>query len=206
MPIPGQPFNPYKMFIGAFVPNWLLQRKELCQGAKLYYARLAQYAGEDGHAYPSQRALAAELGVSPRQVRKYVTELLQFKLLATRQYGLAQTNAYLFLWHEWAEEGVRQGAEPQFHSRRNYRSRGEEPAFHSERNHSTDKENQEETHEENAGRERDEAEEAQDAPTPADVHALVEAFVGTHRLPSTATDVEARKAVLRRQAAQLSGA
>jgi Helix-turn-helix domain len=54
-----------------------------------------------------------------------------------------------------------------------------------------------------AGRDR---EEAQDAPTPADVHALVEAFLGTHRLPSTATDVEARKAVLRRQAAQLSGA
>jgi hypothetical protein len=126
---------------------------------------VSQYAGKDGHAYPSQRALAAELGVSPRQVRKYVTELLQFKLVATRQYGLAQTNAYLFLWHEWAEEGIRQGVELEFRSGRNYRSRGEELSFHSERNHSSDKENQEELQEENQEeqprRDRDDAEEAQ---------------------------------------------
>jgi hypothetical protein len=51
---------------------------------------------------------------------------------------------------------------------------------------------------------RRDRDEAQDAPTPAEVHALVEAFLGTHTLPSTTTDVEARKSVLRRQAAQLT--
>jgi hypothetical protein len=200
---PGDAFNPYKLFVGAFIPNWLLKRKEVCQGTKLCYARLAQYAGENGYAHPAQATLATELGVSSRQVRKYITALIKHRLLATRQFGLAQTNAYIFLWHEWAEEGVRKGAELEFHSRRNYRSRGEEPQFRSERNQSSDQENQEETHEEKAGRDRDEADDT-DAPSVADVHALVEGFIGTHRLPPSGTDLEARKALLRQQAAQLA--
>ena len=83
-----------------------------------------------------------------RQVRKYVTELIDHHLLATRQFGLAQTNAYIFLWHTWMEDGIRQGSELEFHSRRNYRSRGEEPPVRSGGNQSSDKDNQEENHEE----------------------------------------------------------
>jgi hypothetical protein len=145
---PADTFNPYKMFVGSFIPNWLMRRTEICQGAKLCYARLAQYAGEYGDAHPAQETLATELGVGSRQVRKYVTELIDHHLLATRQFGLAQTNAYIFLWHTWMEDGIRKGSELEFHSRRNYRSRGEEPQVRLERNQSSDKDNHEENHEE----------------------------------------------------------
>jgi Helix-turn-helix domain len=151
MLIPGEPFNPYKLFVGSFLPNWLMRRPEISQGAKLCYARLAQYAGEGGHAHPSQATLATELAVSGRQVRKYVKELIAHELLTTRQFGLAQTNAYIFLWHKWAEDGIRPGPELKFHSRRNHSSGGEERKFQSERNHGSDKENQEENHEEKSG-------------------------------------------------------
>jgi hypothetical protein len=55
--------NPYKLFVGSFIPNWLLKREEISQGAKLCYARLCQYAGEDGECYPSQKKLAEALGI-----------------------------------------------------------------------------------------------------------------------------------------------
>src|SRR5262245_12108586 len=98
---PGEPFNPYRMFYSAQVPNWLMKRPELSPGAKLCWARLAQYAGDNGQAFPAQATLAAELAVSARQVRTYIKELLTQELLTTRQFGLAQTNAYIFLWHKW---------------------------------------------------------------------------------------------------------
>jgi hypothetical protein len=154
MLIPGEPFNPYKMFIGSFVPNWLMRRSELSQGAKLCYARLAQYAGEGGHAHPAQETLAKELAVSGRQVRKYLTELIAHELLTTHQFGLAQTNAYVFLWHKWMEDGIRPGPELKFHSRRNDSSRGQELMFHSGRNDGSDKENPEENLEDTLGRSR----------------------------------------------------
>jgi Helix-turn-helix domain len=150
MLIPGEPFNPYKLFIGSFVPNWLMRRTEISQGAKLCYARLAQYAGEGGHAHPAQETLARELAVSGRQVRKYVKELIASELLMTHQFGLAQTNAYVFLWHKWMEDGIRPGPELKFRSRRNYSSGGAELKFRSDRNYSSDKDNHEEIHEDMA--------------------------------------------------------
>jgi hypothetical protein len=66
---------PWKKFISALIPNWLLSRCEISQGAKLCYARLAQYAGKEGRCFPKQRTLAAELGVSERMARKYIKEL-----------------------------------------------------------------------------------------------------------------------------------
>jgi hypothetical protein len=152
MLIPGEPFNPYKLFIGSFIPNWLMRRPELSQGAKLCYARLAQYAGEGGHAHPAQETLAKELAVSDRQVRKYVKELMAQELITTRQFGMAQTNAYVFLWHKWAEDGIRPGPELKFHSRRNHGSAPQELKFRPDRNGSSDKENQEENHKESETR------------------------------------------------------
>jgi Helix-turn-helix domain len=136
------------MFVGSFVPNWLMRRPELSQGAKLCYARLAQYAGEGGHAHPAQETLAKELAVSGRQVRKYITELITHELITTHQFGLAQTNAYIFLWHKWMEDGLRPGPELKFHSRRNKSSGGQELQFRSSRNDGSDKENPEEISEE----------------------------------------------------------
>ena len=93
--------NPYKLFVGSFIPNWLLCRPELGQGAKLTYARLAQYAGEHGVAWPKRETIAAELGASIRNVDRYISELEKHHLIETKRPGLQQPNQYYFLDHEW---------------------------------------------------------------------------------------------------------
>lgn len=68
-------YNPYKLFVGSFIPNWLLQCSAISSTAKLCYARLAQYAGEKGYCYPSQAQLAQEIGIGVRQVIRVLKEL-----------------------------------------------------------------------------------------------------------------------------------
>lgn len=99
-------FNPYMLFVGSFVPNWLLQRSEVSAGAKLAYARIAQYAGRDGDAHPKLTTLAEELGVSGRMVQNYIAELERYDLIETERPGLQQPNRYYFLRHAWMTETV----------------------------------------------------------------------------------------------------
>ena len=71
----GVPFNPYRVFQGAFAPFWLLEHRGLGAGAKLCYIRLLGFAGRDGRCYPSVETLGNSLGVSDRQALDYVKEL-----------------------------------------------------------------------------------------------------------------------------------
>lgn len=87
------------------IPNWLQCRSEISQGAKLAYARLAQYAGENGRCFPKQRTLAVELGVSERTANEYIRKLVKFKLIERDRPGLGQSNSYFFLDHPWIHEG-----------------------------------------------------------------------------------------------------
>ena len=101
----GQTFNPYRLFVGAFIPNALMQYTGLTQGAKLTWARLAQYAGEKGEAYPSLETLANDIGVKKLQVIQYLKELEKKQFIEVlRAEGkdklLHKTNRYIFLWHE----------------------------------------------------------------------------------------------------------
>ncbi len=96
--------NPYRKWIGCQIPNWLLKRTEPSQGAKLCYGRLTQYAGKNGKAFPKQKEIAKELGVSSdRTVRKYLKELQDYGLIKIRQMGKKQSNTYHFLNHKWME-------------------------------------------------------------------------------------------------------
>ena len=64
------------------LPLNLSRNPHLSFGAKILYCRLALYAGKDGQCNPSQATLAAELGIeSTRQIRRYLDELLQFRLI-----------------------------------------------------------------------------------------------------------------------------
>ena len=101
-------YNPYRMFVGAFVPNWLMERQEISPGAKLCFARLAQYAGKNGRAFPAQETLAAALGVTVRQVQRYIAELIKAGLIETRQERKGTPNHYVFLEHEWMKQDTRQ--------------------------------------------------------------------------------------------------
>lgn len=70
-----QTINPFKMFVGCFVPNWLMQSDKYTQGAKLTYGKLCQYSGSDGRCFPKKVTLAKDLCVSKSSAWKYVQEL-----------------------------------------------------------------------------------------------------------------------------------
>lgn len=98
-----QVINPWRLFTGAIVPNWLLERSEVSPGAKICYARLCQHAGKKGHCWPKQRTLATELGVDARQVRRYLSELESHALIKAFKVGFQGQNSYQFLAHTWME-------------------------------------------------------------------------------------------------------
>ncbi len=105
----GDVFNPYKFFIGVFVPNCLLHYRGLSASAKLCWARLAQYAGKDGRCFARQEKLADELGLSTRQVRRLTKELeAQGFIRVSRPTGqdrlLHKPASYQFLGHAIFEE------------------------------------------------------------------------------------------------------
>lgn len=124
--------NPYKLFRGSFVPNWLLCRHELSQGAKLCYARLSHFAGKDGHAYPAQQTLADELGCSEREARRYLVELQKAGLIEAKRRGLGKTNYYRFLLHEWQGLTVSDGTDVSSHEETDTSSTDETNTSHKE--------------------------------------------------------------------------
>jgi hypothetical protein len=104
----GDIFNPYKLFVGLFIPRALARYKGLSQGAKMCYGALSLFAGEDGQAWPSMETLGVELGVSRRQAVSYVKELKEQNFIKTVATG--KSNKYIFLWHEVLDQSMRREA------------------------------------------------------------------------------------------------
>jgi len=98
--------NPYKIFNGVWLPIGLLERTELSQGAKLCYALLCKYAGENGICYPSQETIAKDIGIKKRQAIRYIRELINNKVIKVEKLGKKQTNRYWFLMHAWLEDSL----------------------------------------------------------------------------------------------------
>jgi hypothetical protein len=99
----GEPFIPYRLFAGIFIPEALCSWSDLSPGAKLCYARLARYAGEDGKCFPGVETLAQEIGVGRRQCQRYMSELELRALIRRQSRYVADSqisNQYEFLWHE----------------------------------------------------------------------------------------------------------
>ena len=96
-----QRISPRKLGHGVFVGDWLLPRREVSQGAKLCYGRLARYAGEKDECFPKRETLSEQLGMSMRQVDSYIAELEQAGLIEVIRSGKQQPNHYVFLKHEW---------------------------------------------------------------------------------------------------------
>jgi hypothetical protein len=108
---PGEPFNPYKMFTGVFIPEALVRCPDLSPGAKLAYGRLARYMGKGEHCYPSLATLGRELGSSRDSAKRYVQELAAGGLIRVKarktKAGDSDTSEVVFLWHTVFEtEGV----------------------------------------------------------------------------------------------------
>jgi hypothetical protein len=143
----GQPFNPFRLFQGIWIPEALLRMKGILPGAKLIYGQLARYAGPDGDCYPAVPTLASKVAISVRQTQKYLAELEGIGLIRRipRISESGQTsNAYVFLWHPLFEEAVKktslEGVTDPAPERVNDRSPKENQIeeSHSEENHNID--------------------------------------------------------------------
>jgi hypothetical protein len=98
----GDPFNPFGVFNGVFIPEVLVRSKLISPGAKLAYGRLARYAGPDGRCFPALPTLAAEIGVGVRQAQRYLSELDKNEFVQRIPSMSArgqESNEYVFLWH-----------------------------------------------------------------------------------------------------------
>ncbi|MFZ4859649.1 MAG: hypothetical protein ACOYL3_25025 [Desulfuromonadaceae bacterium] len=51
MPTAGETYNPWRLFVGFFIPNVITRSTELSSTAKLVFGKLCQFAGENGQAY-----------------------------------------------------------------------------------------------------------------------------------------------------------
>jgi hypothetical protein len=103
LPNIGDPFNPYGMFNGIWIPESLRKCSIISASAKLLYGRLAQFAGEHGRCFPSVETLAAELGMTARQAQRLIAKLCSAGFLRKdfqyRPNGSQTANAYVFLYH-----------------------------------------------------------------------------------------------------------
>jgi len=102
----GQAFIPHRMFIGLFIPAGLARYSKLTGSAKLVWGQLALYAGERGVAWPSQAALAREVGLSRRTVTGCLAELKGQNLIYSAGTHRRRT-VWGFLWHPCLEGSVR---------------------------------------------------------------------------------------------------
>lgn len=93
--------NPFKLFYGCMIPNWLMERAEISANAKIVYSRLAQHGAEHGRVYPSLPALSKECAIALRTLSRAIEELEEFKLIESKRRGLGMSNVYFFLKHDW---------------------------------------------------------------------------------------------------------
>ena len=104
----GKRFSPYKQFRRvSVIPNTLMRYTGLSHGAKLIWARLAQYAGADGRAYPAVGTLAQDVGLKKRHTQNLLAEL-KTKGFIESELG-PRANAYYFLFHQALIEEEVQG-------------------------------------------------------------------------------------------------
>lgn len=112
----GEPFNPFGMFNGIWIPDVILSLPGLSLCEKLIYGRLARFAGSDGRCFPSVPTLARELGISERHVQRSIAKLCGAALLWRepwyRRNGSQASNSYLFLYHKAFEHSRTEARQP----------------------------------------------------------------------------------------------
>jgi hypothetical protein len=91
----GEPYSPREIWPNRELPDWLMRRRYLSPGAKLCFAYLARFAGQDG---PGLEEVGKALGVTGRQAAEYVKDLKTAGLLETERRGPGRGSRYVFLW------------------------------------------------------------------------------------------------------------
>ncbi len=100
----GEVFNPFNLFDGALVPNQILRSPDLLPSEKLVFARLTQFAGSNGRAWPSVERLSEEVSLSVLQTRKCV-RCLEEKSFIRKGSRSGRSDEFEFLWHAAYETG-----------------------------------------------------------------------------------------------------
>jgi len=101
----GDTYNPWKVFVGLYIPNCIAETTELSQSAKLCFGRLCQFAGANGKCFPKQTTLAKSIGVkSIKQVQRCLMELEKHKLIVREKpKGIDKLkhkpDTYYFVWN-----------------------------------------------------------------------------------------------------------
>tara|TARA_R110000787_G_scaffold236166_1_gene342854 strand:- start:191 stop:892 length:702 start_codon:yes stop_codon:yes gene_type:complete len=92
---------PKRLWVGAFIPNWLLRRTDVSSNCKLVYASLCQSSTDYGVVFAKQEEIGEEVGMSLRTVQRALTDLEDHTLIDKRQVGMGQPNEYRFPHHAW---------------------------------------------------------------------------------------------------------
>ena len=102
----GDSFNPFSLFDGALLPSEILRSPDLTPSEKLVFARLMQFAGGKGRAWPSIERVADEVALSVAQTRRCIATL-ESKGLIRRVARSGRSNEFEFLWHAIYEQEPR---------------------------------------------------------------------------------------------------
>jgi len=100
----GQVYNPYKIFFGCYIPNWLMRTREVSPAAKLLWGLLVRHAGKDGICYPGYEILNKETGYGVDNIGKQIKELQNAKLIRVikssgKERLQHRNNRYEFIWN-----------------------------------------------------------------------------------------------------------
>jgi hypothetical protein len=76
------------------ISNAILRDASLSAGARITYAMLSSFAWQSDECWVGQKKLGDLVGVKDRQLRNYLTELEQARLLEITQQGLQKPNVY----------------------------------------------------------------------------------------------------------------
>jgi hypothetical protein len=95
----GQPFNPFGLFHGIFIPDAIKESTRLTSHAKLLMGQLLHYSGKDGKAFPSRKKLRENLNFSRNILDRSIKLLKEEQLIDTYQLTEHSPSTYIFLYN-----------------------------------------------------------------------------------------------------------
>jgi hypothetical protein len=81
----------------AALPYLVMRDKALSIGARLVYAFLLMYAWQEGSCFKGQRKMAGDIGVSERQLQRYLYELRDHEYIKIERTDKRYNNTYIIL-------------------------------------------------------------------------------------------------------------
>lgn len=94
---------PSKLWVGAIIPNWLLEQPSVTANSKLVYAALSINSTKYGVVFIKQEEIASQVGMGLRTVQRAINDLETIGLIEKNQVGLNQPNEYRFNYSPWME-------------------------------------------------------------------------------------------------------